>query len=270
MWYHLASIQGKRPYNEDEIFIDINLDNKNNNQPINLFSIFDGHGGNDISKYLKKNLYQYFINKNIDCEISKSSKFNKYIIKIFDYVQQSLTNYNIPSKNTGSTALLSIFYSNKNFKIINLGDCRAIMCNDNNIAIPLTKDHKPTSFDEYERIINLNGKIIKEKNDDARINGMAVSRAFGDLDAKPHVSHVPDIFDYTTVGYKFLVMACDGLWDVLDNQEVVDFILSQIKTLNYKENYTSIKAKNNIATKLVNLAYERGSEDNISCIIIFF
>lgn len=269
MWYHVASIQGKRPYNEDEYYIDINLDKKNDKQPINFFGIYDGHGGNEISKYLKNNFHNFFINKNSNYKISKSSSSNKYICKIYDHVQTNLTNYNLPSKNTGSTALLTIFYTNKNFKVINLGDCRAITCNENNIAIPLTKDHKPTSYDEYTRITKLNGKIVYEKNDDPRINGMAVSRAFGDLDAKPHVSHEPEIYDYSIQDNKFIVMACDGLWDVLNNQDVVDFILSEMKSTNYKENYSSIKAKNNLAYKLVNLAYEKGSEDNITCIIIF-
>ena len=99
---------------------------------------------------------------------------------------------------------------------------------------------------------------------------MSVSRAFGDLDAKPHVSHIPDIFDYDINKTKFIIMGCDGLWDALGNQEAIDLVLSDIENNDeYKKNINN-KTDNNIAIKLANLAYDKGSYDNISVIVIFF
>lgn len=271
MFYHVSSIYGRRDYNEDEYDIMINLNNKNKEKHIcDYFSIFDGHGGGFISKYLKKNFQYYFTHPNVQYP-SKSKEYNKYIIKVCELIQNKLCNYELQSKITGSTALTIIIYEYKKkkmLKVINLGDCRAIACNLNNIAIPLTKDHKPTSYEEFHRITELNGNIIIEKNDDPRINGMSVSRSFGDLDAKPHVSHIPDIFDYDIDNFSFIVLACDGLWDVLSNQEVVDFILYQMKTIKIK-NETSNKSLNNIAVKLVDYAYDKGTQDNITAIIFF-
>jgi protein phosphatase 2C family protein 2/3 len=143
-------------------------------------------------------------------------------------------------------------------KVINLGDCRAVACTMDNIAVPLSKDHKPSSYDEYKRINEMGGKIVHEKNDDPRINGLSVSRAFGDLDSKPHVSHVPDIYDYDTKRIKFIIMGCDGIWDVMSNQDAVDLVLSEL----------DISKKNNIAAKLTQFAYEKGSHDNLTCIIV--
>ena len=139
-----------------------------------------------------------------------------------------------------------------------------------NIAIQLTKDHKPIAFEEYKRIISEKGKITKETKDDYRINGMSVSRSFGDLDAKPQVSHIPDIFDYDINKTKFLIMGCDGLCDVLNNQEAIDMVLSELENNDdYKKNINN-KSNSNIAIKLANLAYDKGSEDNITVIVIFF
>jgi serine/threonine protein phosphatase PrpC len=67
-----------------------------------------------------------------------------------------------------------------------------------------------------------------------------------------------------------MIMGCDGLWDVLNNQEAIDMVLSEIENNDdYKKNINN-KSDNNIAIKLANLAYDKGSEDNITVIVIFF
>lgn len=258
--YATHTIQGLRPYNEDRVSISSNLDGNNTEiRNIDYFALFDGHGGNEISEYLKNELIEYIIKYKSDI---KSNSFNDYIIKTFDIIQKKLTNYHIKSKICGSTALISILYNyNKKqyVKIINLGDCRAIICNSNNIAIPLSVDHKPMSYNEYYRIKEMKGNITIEEGDDPRICGMAVSRAFGDLDAKPYVSHEPDIYNYEITSEKFIVLGCDGVWDVLSNQDVVDFVLFELKrTKNLKK----------ICKKLTQYALDKGSQDNITVIIV--
>jgi serine/threonine protein phosphatase PrpC len=274
MWYHSISIQGRRDYNEDEYNIINNLSGKDITlHNIGFFGLYDGHGGGKISKFCKKNLHKLFIeNEIMNKSPCKSKDYDKYIIKSYISVQDKLTKYEKDAKTMGTTTLITIIYDKDKklyCKIINLGDCRAIMCNEYNIAIQLTKDHKPIAYEEYKRIIAEKGKITKESNDDYRINGMSVSRALGDLDAKPHVSHIPEIYDYDIHKTKFLIMGCDGLWESLNNQEAVDFVLSEIDNNNIKKNINN-KSDNNIAAKLANLAYDKGSNDNITVIIIFF
>ena len=71
----------------------------------------------------------------------------------------------------------------------------------------------------------MNGKIQFDGHD-WRIKDLSLSRAFGDLDASPFVTHEPEIYKYKLSSKdKFMVLACDGLWDVLSNQEVVNFVL---------------------------------------------
>jgi serine/threonine protein phosphatase PrpC len=257
MIHHSISLLGAREKNEDEIDII-------NNNDINFYGIYDGHGGIEISRYLKENLSKFFIDTNC-----MNSKFlnKQHIFDIYECIQKKLIEFEIPSKKAGSTALVTLIIHNK-IKIINLGDCRAVICNNNNIAIPLTKDHKPSSYDEKKRILEMGGKIKYCNNDDPRINGMAVSRSFGDLDAKPYISHIPDIYDYKIHNDKFIILGCDGVWDVLSNQDAVDYVLNLLDDIKIDKNHNN-KNKKNIANLLGNHAISMGSQDNISIIIIF-
>ena len=118
----------------------------------------------------------------------------------------------------------------------------------------------------------MGGSIEMSEGDDPRISGMSVSRSFGDLDNK-YISQEPDVFDYSLTDEKFIIMACDGVWDVLNNQDVVDYVLDKYKDLKAaNRNLTNLKAKseNNIAQKLAEYAIEKKSTDNISITIIFF
>jgi serine/threonine protein phosphatase PrpC len=277
MYLHTISLLGLRPTNEDAEYYLLNLNNSDKTKKdINLLAIFDGHGGPLVSKYLCEKLPQYLYDKNLVPNNVKpsSSKYHKFITKLFDFIQERIRNDIKESKMMGSTALIGQIYNHTNnrkrLQIINVGDCRAVICNKFNIGCPLTKDHKPLAFEEFDRINKIGGKIMRLLNDDARINGLSVSRSIGDVDAKPHVSHLPEIFDYEiNSNDKFLVLGCDGLWDVFSNQDVVDFILTEM-TNDYKYNIFTTNLKNNIANKLATEAIKRGSTDNISVMILFF
>lgn len=270
---HSISMLGKRPSNEDQHEIIINLDgNKKNKKNINMFCIFDGHGGKEVAKYLKDHIPQFFVREHMNFDINNKHKMEKYIEKVYDHVQKCLERRlkNI-SYTVGSTALVSIFYMiNKKIKynIINVGDCRAVNCNKDSIAIPLSKDHKPHLVDEKKRIEDIGGEIIYD-GDDWRIKDLSVSRAFGDMDATPYVTHKPQIFNYSLKqNDKFMIFACDGLWDVLSNQEAVDFILSKLENVTEIVNMSGYSI-NNIANQLGKYAIEKGSYDNVSIIIVF-
>ena len=122
----------------------------------------------------------------------------------------------------------------------------------------------------------MKGVIEKDSYDIYRIKGLSVSRAFGDFDCKPEVSHVPEIFDYElntengVVSDKFLVLACDGLWDVMTSQEVIDFILEKMSHITNIETCDN-SGRNNIALMLGTYAInEKKSEDNVSIVIVYF
>jgi len=272
-----------RNYNEDEIDILNNLDGSDQkNIPILYSGIFDGHGGGMISKALvdksKINICKYFCNiySPTALKLGKNKSFNeKKIIPLFERIQEKLRNYYTQSNKMGSTALISLLYPRNGkylLKVINLGDCRAIICNDHNIANPLTLDHKPHLLVEKNRILEMGGTLEESENDDTRIGGMSVSRSFGDLDNK-YISQIPDVFDYNINSDKFLIMGCDGVWDSLQNQDAVDYVLEKMNEFKIGDKQLKNmvgKSDNNIAQKLAEYSIAKGSQDNISVVIIFF
>ena len=262
-----ASLQGIRESNEDEhvAIQNMNSTDKNLNK-VNMLAVFDGHGGPHVSKFLKDNMYKYFLKKTNDNNYKDNKKTIKYINGVFDHLQNKLKKEKY-SKYCGSTALVTLetkSRSKRSLWVANTGDCRSILCNRYNIAVQLTKDHKPNSMEERRRIEGLNGKITFD-GDDWRVKDLSLSRAFGDLDATPYVTHLPQIYKYRiSDGDKFMVLACDGLWDVLSNQEVTNFILE------YTSKIDPLKDNINIAEKLAQFAIDSGSSDNITIIINFF
>lgn len=269
-----TSLKGKRYSNEDAEIIFENLNKKNKKyHNLNIYAVFDGHGGDSVSKYLEKNFLNYFTPLNALSPTTKKSTYQKHIHTCYKHIQKKLKNeYKNIAHHTGTAALSIIHYQVRNrnkLYVINLGDCRAVLCNRFNIAIPLTKDHKPTNYEERLRINKLGGKITQDPGDDPRIEGLSLSRALGDFDAEKFVSHIPEIFRYELDKRdKFLILACDGLWDVFQNQQATDFVLNKLLTI--KKLKTTKNNMNNIAHLLAKEAINRGSQDNVSVIIVFF
>ncbi len=266
---YAVSLKGRRKENEDEhdIIINSNGNNKQLNN-IDFYAVYDGHGGNQVSTYLKKHLSKHFTKKGITYPLHP-----KYIIKVYDYLQNSLRNYKFAYR-AGSTGLVVVMFrlnGKKRLNIFNNGDCRCVICR-RNIAIPLTKDHKPHLPEELYRIQGIGKEQVDWSGHDPRINGLSVSRSFGDLDSVPEVTHRPQFFAYTLgKDDKFIILACDGLWDVLSNSDACNFVLMNCydKTFKIRIN-KNIDKKNSIAQKLAEYAIKRGSMDNITVIVVFF
>ncbi len=259
------SKKGRRDQNEDKETIFINSDNRDiKYNKINIFGVYDGHGGKYVSRFLTEKIPQYFKNLNTKYPLS-----GRYIRSTFKEIQQDLEkNHSDSCECCGSTCLVAVDYIHEQKRfidIINLGDSRCIISR-NNKANAITSDHKPNWPDERERIKKMGGEIYFD-GADWRIGDLSVSRAFGDLDNKPYISCVPDIFRYRlNKRDQFMILACDGLWDIADGQEVVNFIITNC----YDLEYNRINKKTNIARLLADYAVQKGSTDNITIIIVFF
>ncbi|KAH8668592.1 putative phosphoprotein phosphatase 2C [Xylariales sp. PMI_506] len=136
----------------------------------------------------------------------------------------------------------------------NVGDARIILCRSGK-ALRLSYDHKGSDENEGKRIANAGGLILNN-----RVNGvLAVTRALGDTYMKDLVTGHP----YTTETViqpeidEFIIIACDGLWDVCSDQEAVDLV---------REVHDPIAA----AKLLVDHALARFSTDNLSCMVVRF
>ncbi|AYV76877.1 MAG: serine/threonine protein phosphatase [Barrevirus sp.] len=264
---HIFSLQGLRKQNEDTHIAVINGDGKNPKiKDINLYAVFDGHGGLQVSEFLKNSVPKYFLNKKVSYPLNK-----EYVVNVFNVLQNELKTKPF-SKSVGSTALIVAHYKNPNdpdssyLNILNTGDSRCILCRSN-FAMPLTKDHKPNWPEEYCRISELGGKIEFDQRD-WRIKDLSVSRAFGDLDATPFVTHLPDLFKYKLdKSDKFIIICCDGMLETLTNEVAVNFVLLNCYS---KDTRTRINKDINIAQRLAEFALTKGSGDNISIIVVFF
>jgi serine/threonine protein phosphatase PrpC len=266
---HFSSKKGQREQNEDHHNIIVNIKGTDNTLAnINFYGIYDGHGGKCVSKFLSKAMPKLLMDKNNNYPLKGG------VIKdIYSRVQNKLeTKYKKYAAMCGSTCLIALHYKQNKRNIIdvlNTGDSRCIICQDDTVVLK-TEDHKPNSKRENERIKKLGGKIYKDQFDDWRIGDLSVSRAFGDLDNKPYISEQPDIYRHIlTKEDKFMVLGCDGLWDVLHENEIINFI----NTFCYDKTGIRIKSENkldNVANHLANLALGKGSTDNVSVIVVFF
>jgi serine/threonine protein phosphatase PrpC len=126
--------------------------------------------------------------------------------------------------------------------------------------VQLSVDHKPNDPDEKKRIKQLGGKIEFDGYE-YRIKSLSLSRAFGDIDCSPYVTHLPNIYKYKINSKdKFLILGCDGLYDSVNNQQAVEYI-RDLQFKNFKGNYAKMLAEH---------ALSKGSMDNITVIIYFF
>jgi protein phosphatase 2C family protein 2/3 len=133
---------------------------------ISYFGIFDGHGGEGCSEFLKNNLLNYLIdNKNFPFDIKTS------LIESFEKAEEEFFKLKCSGDiehcdKSGSCALVSILFDNKIY-IANLGDSRAIMSMSSGTKVKqLTNDHKPDNPKEFERVIKNGSKIYIDDNDD--------------------------------------------------------------------------------------------------------
>ena len=134
----------------------------------------------------------------------------------------------------------------------------------NNKVLQITRDHKPIDPLEAERIRNMGGKITFDGLN-YRINGLSLSRAFGDCETN-YTEPYPEIFSkILTNKDKFIILGCDGLYETLDNNTICNFVLYN----SFDKNGNRINKNINMAEKLGKLAIKNGSEDNVSVIIIY-
>jgi serine/threonine protein phosphatase PrpC len=218
-----------------------------------FFGLFDGHAGGKCSQYVSSNLPNAlaeddFFANNLPQAIKRSFySINESFLKIAEKMKL----------HDGSTGLCAIVRDNK-LLIANVGDCRALLMS-NGRPVQLSTDHKPTSPDEQKRIAALGGSVVYCMGV-ARVNRvLAVSRAFGNRTIRSVIRPDADLTQRDlTDGDDFLVLASDGLWDVLKNKDVCDVCYSPFLQ----------RKPQAIADELVQLALARGSMDNVTCVVV--
>eukprot|EP01119_Soliformovum_irregulare_P003778 TRINITY_DN14843_c0_g1_i1.p1 TRINITY_DN14843_c0_g1~~TRINITY_DN14843_c0_g1_i1.p1 ORF type:complete len:334 (-),score=68.15 TRINITY_DN14843_c0_g1_i1:42-1043(-) len=258
------SDRGGRRKNEDAHSIILSL---SEDPSTSFFAVFDGHGGKNASAYCQLKMHK---------NIMKSEHYKTDLVAAMrEGILKTDEKFLEKMEDDGSTANMVMIRENHVY-CANVGDSRCVMSKDGKVR-PLSIDHKPQQDTEKARIEASGHEVSKEtivvngKRDYYyRIDGIiAVSRSIGDAAFKDNygegpekqaVSAVPDFIEETMSPGDFLILACDGLWDVMSNEDAVDYVA--------RERELEGNTLDNIANKMCTRAMELGSQDNITIIVV--
>ncbi|PWA71939.1 hypothetical protein CTI12_AA267670 [Artemisia annua] len=261
---------GPRKSNEDE---HIRIDDLSNQLgllyrwplPSSFYAVFDGHGGSEAASYLKEHAMKLFF---IDSDVPQTSDIDDFFLgalenshcKAFLLADKALADECSISEYCGTTALTALILG-KHLLIANAGDCRAVLCRKG-VAMQMSQDHRPIYLEEKARVEALGGFI----DDLGYLNGeLAVTRALGDWYMKSPTGPLtaePDVTQTVlTEDDEFLIIGCDGIWDVMSNQEAVGIVRRQLRLHD---------DPNRCARELVNRALRLDPNDNLTAIVVCF
>uniref|UniRef100_A0A8C1SW30 protein-serine/threonine phosphatase n=1 Tax=Cyprinus carpio TaxID=7962 RepID=A0A8C1SW30_CYPCA len=276
--YGLSSMQGWRVEMEDAHTAVIGL-------PYSLsmwsfFAVYDGHAGSHVARYCCEHLLEHITSNpdfrggcsgggdSINAEPSVESVkcgIRTGFLQIDEHMR-AISERKHGADRSGSTAV-GVMISPHHFYFINCGDSRALLSRKGRVHF-FTQDHKPSNPLEKERIQNAGGSVMIQ-----RVNGsLAVSRALGDFDYKcvhgkgpteQLVSPEPEVYEIERAEAEdeFVVLACDGIWDVMANEELCDFVRSRLEVTEDLER---------VCNEIVDTCLYKGSRDNMSVVLICF
>lgn len=208
--------------------------------------IYDGHGGTQAAILAAEMLTPHFL-KLLRGKVED-------VLRLIEEAYLTVDRYLVEKKViSGTTAALFYIIGDK-FFASNAGDSRIIIGTKDDVGV-LTKDHKPYISEERLRIEKKGGKVINY--DIPRVQGiLAISRALGDSSLKPYVIANPRIVEgYLSQENDYAILACDGVWDVLEPEDVIKIAR--------KEGKAEV-----IAQSITKEALRRGSTDNITVIVV--
>jgi serine/threonine protein phosphatase PrpC len=271
-----------------------------------FLAVFDGHGGRAVSRYLRQNLYANVISNlpaaagnngdedesTMETTASDESSTSHHHPSLDDYedaLKKALDKVDREVQRVshwsfqGSTAVALWLYTDSNthqrtLLSANIGDSRAVLSR-NKTALSLTIDHKPNSPVEKARIEARGGTVVwcglvdqrglpVESQGVYRVNGnLALSRAMGDRSERPAVKAEPDIHRTALQSQDdFVVLATDGLWDVMSSQQAIKFIH---RHLGESSDGGRQALRNDMANLLAAEALRRGTMDNVTIVILW-
>jgi serine/threonine protein phosphatase PrpC len=194
-------------------------------QDHHVLAVFDGHCGKETAEYCSEHMLRF-----ITEALASTPTVEEALQKAFLACDEILLRHHISGK-SGCTACL-VYVTPTTIYCANAGDSRAVLSrNKGTIAHALSTDHKPTTTSEAQRIRAAKGFVWNR-----RVNGvLALSRALGDFGFKQQVGLGPEAqavtcFPEVTVTERdsarddFIVVACDGIWDVMSSEQTVSFL----------------------------------------------
>lgn len=265
-----------------------------------FYGIFDGHLGNFASKYAASFLYGELstrlakvANTVNDSEWKRKVEVyaNEAFVSVHEKFRDAIALAPYGFMDQSGTTATALLVTDVSFVIVSLGDSRAVLSSRRLargggfelVAVQLTKDHVASDREERELVESRGGRIIRQNGMD-RVNGtLAITRSIGDADLSPFLSREPHVVAMTreaivdacgAVGDNetfpcFMILASDGLWDTVSNQEAVDLVAQVVsESAKHSTSWRETASLQQAAEALTLEAYVRGSTDNIGVCII--
>jgi len=225
-----------------------------------FFGVYDGHGGQTASAFCKKQLhvvYEELMKDLSDADLVDPDKMAQVSMQCYLKTDEEMK-ASVPAAGACVvTSIVRVVGDQRFIYVANAGDSRAVLSRGGR-AQRLSKDHKPEDEQEKQRILDMKGFI----DADGRVNGLVgITRALGDH----HMKGPGKDFILATPYFQlikltpednYLILACDGVWDVIGDQAVVDLVQGSTDTCTNK------------AKALVSHAIKAGSTDNVSVIVV--
>ncbi|KAI5561868.1 hypothetical protein BDE02_15G016100 [Populus trichocarpa] len=271
--YGSASVIGMRKEMEDTMKVELGFLSFNGGEKkYDFFGVYDGHGGALVAEACKERLHGVIVEEIMERKLGKKGVSGVEWEELMEDCFRRMDEEVVKNKMIGSTAVVAVVGKDE-VVVANCGDSRAVICTSG-VAAPLSVDHKPDRPDELERVEAAGGRVINW-NGHRVLGVLATSRSIGDEYLKPFVSSKPDVTVIErTEDDEFLILASDGLWDVIANEfacRVTKRCLSgrMRRRRGSREGVVSESCRAaEAAAVLTELAMARGSKDNITVIVV--
>jgi len=250
-----------------------------------FIGLYDGHMGKEAAEYARDHLHYYLCH-----QPTYESDLASALVKAFFQTHTGFIR-SAPGSEAGTTATAVIIRGNMLY-VTNAGDARVVLCRDQHPEV-LTKMHRPQDPEEAELVRNRGG-LVYFYNGAWRVNAtLSVSRSLGDYSCQQYITCEPEVVvrEIDPTRDEFLVVASDGLWDYMSPEEVVAFVHqcrlevddactnrwmkrgglnSPTSGDTETDDSESMQTYGIVTAALVDEALEKGSEDNVSCVIVHF
>jgi protein phosphatase PTC1 len=223
-----------------------------------LFSLFDGHSGREAAQFCATHIAEHVTTAFADVDTADDVALATRMTTAFEALNGALAKTESIPPHQGCTAVVALIDrladGHKKLVVGNAGDARALLVGATTRR--LTVDHVASDATEAARVVAAGGFVNNE-----RVNGqLEVTRSIGDQLMKAYVISTP----HTSVTllddqFKYLVLGCDGIWDVLDDQFVADTL---------RDPQHAELDCNGLSKVLVAWALQKGSTDNLSAQVI--
>eukprot|EP00359_Climacostomum_virens_P002702 CAMPEP_0204905606 /NCGR_PEP_ID=MMETSP1397-20131031/5513_1 /ASSEMBLY_ACC=CAM_ASM_000891 /TAXON_ID=49980 /ORGANISM="Climacostomum Climacostomum virens, Strain Stock W-24" /LENGTH=261 /DNA_ID=CAMNT_0052074503 /DNA_START=98 /DNA_END=883 /DNA_ORIENTATION=+ len=249
-------------------------------EEFNLFGVFDGHGGHEVAQFVER----HFVN-NLEKNASfKKNELERALSENFiamdkllltptgrEEIRALMNAEAAQSESMAGCTAIVVLIKDGNLVVANAGDSRAVL-GRNGGAVELSEDHKPDLPTEKERIVRAGGCV-----EEGRVMGnINLSRSIGDFEYKDArrppseqmISAVPDTRCIPLTSQDdFVILACDGIWDMMTSEQAVAFVYARLGRLQLTE----------IVEEMLDhcLAPDVASHnglgcDNMTCVIVAF